>query len=194
MTRPGRLPSAQSAPGDELHCCHNRSIYCASIEPETLVELAARRKVLPAGYDAASPIRRPREFARALGVMAAEQAGPGGRIVLLRNTVDGKTFRTAHKSQAAEPIVRLLYAVLRVPIADVRVGEGGFIVFTAELRGDNSIEASIAVEPDGTCAGKISAGDTHFASRSRDVRSFEQVLKNRLAEDGVYPRESASNG
>ena len=46
-----------------------------------------------------SPIRRPREFARALGAMAAEQAGPRGRIVLLRNAVEGRTFCTAHKSQ-----------------------------------------------------------------------------------------------
>ena len=52
-----------------------------------------------AGRDAVSPIRRPRAFARALGAMAAQQAGPRGRIVLLRNTVDGRTFCTAHKSQ-----------------------------------------------------------------------------------------------
>ena len=31
--------------------------------------------------------------------MAAEQAGPHGRIVVLRNTVNGQTFCTAHKSQ-----------------------------------------------------------------------------------------------
>ena len=31
--------------------------------------------------------------------MAADLVGPGGRAVLLRNTVDGQTFCTAHKSQ-----------------------------------------------------------------------------------------------
>ena len=40
--------------------------------------LSAWREALPAGYDAVSPIRRPRAFARALGTMAAEQASPRG--------------------------------------------------------------------------------------------------------------------
>ena len=51
------------------------------------------------GYDAVSPIRRSRAFARALRAMAAEQLGPRGRIVLLRRTVDGEMFSTAHRSQ-----------------------------------------------------------------------------------------------
>ena len=54
---------------------------------------------MPAGCDTVSPIRRPRAFARALGAMVAEQAGPRGRIFLLRNTVEGRTFCTPHKSQ-----------------------------------------------------------------------------------------------
>ena len=54
---------------------------------------------MPGGYDAASPIRRPRAFARALGALAPEQAGPQGRTVLLRSTVDGEAFSTAHRSQ-----------------------------------------------------------------------------------------------
>ena len=110
----------------------------------------------------------------------AQQADAGGGTV-------------AAAAWHAEPIVQFLCAVLGVPIADVRVSEDEFIVVTAELRGDNPIEASIAVGPDGTCAGKIAAGDTHLASTAPDVRSFEQALKNRLAEVGVYRRESASN-
>ena len=85
--------------GGESHHGTNGWIYCASIEPETAEEQAAWRVAMPAGRDAVSPIRRPREFARALGAMVAEQAGPRGRIVLLRNTVEGRTFCTAHKSQ-----------------------------------------------------------------------------------------------
>ena len=54
---------------------------------------------MPDGRDVVSPIRRPREFARALGAMVAEQAGPRGRIVVLRNAVEGRTFSTAHKRQ-----------------------------------------------------------------------------------------------
>ena len=89
----------QGTLADEAHFGRNGWIYCASIEPVTPEEQAAWREGMPAGYDAVSSIRRPREFARALGAMAAEQVRPRCRIVLLRNTVDGQTFCTAHKSQ-----------------------------------------------------------------------------------------------
>lgn len=79
----------------EVHCGTNAWIYCAFIEPER----AAWRSAMPATYDTVSPTCRPREFARALGAMAAEQAGPRGRTVLLKNTVDGQVFCTAHRSQ-----------------------------------------------------------------------------------------------
>ena len=45
---------------------------------------------MPAGRDVVSPIGRPREFARALDAMVAKQAGPRGRIALLRNAVEGR--------------------------------------------------------------------------------------------------------
>ena len=83
----------------EVHHAANGWIYCASIEPETAEEQAAWRSSMPDGRDVVWPIRRPREFARALGAMVAEQAGPRGRIVVLRNAVEGRTFSTAHKSQ-----------------------------------------------------------------------------------------------
>jgi len=74
-------------------------VYCAFIEPETPEQQAAWRAAMPAGCVAVSPIHRPREFARALGAMVAEQVGPQGRRVLLRSTVDRHAFRTAHRSQ-----------------------------------------------------------------------------------------------
>ena len=86
------------ASDDEAHHGTNGWIYCASIELGTVEKQAAWRNAMP-GRGAVSPIRRLRSFARALGAMVAEQAGPRGRIVLLRNTVDGRTFCTAHKSQ-----------------------------------------------------------------------------------------------
>ena len=79
-----RLPRNESRPAPRrprrvaLYCGRNAWIYSASVEPETQAEQAAWREVLPAGYDAVSPIRRPRAFARALGTMAAEQASPRG--------------------------------------------------------------------------------------------------------------------
>ena len=84
---------------DDTHHGTNGWVYCASIEPETAAEQAAWRTAMPTDYAAVSPLRRPRAFARALGSRAAEQAGPRGRIVLLRNTVNGRAFSTAHRSQ-----------------------------------------------------------------------------------------------
>ena len=87
------------AAADEVHYGTNVWIYCTFQEPETEVERAAWREAMPRRYDAVSPIRRPREFARALGSMVADQIGPRGRTVLLRNTVEGRAFCTAHRSQ-----------------------------------------------------------------------------------------------
>ena len=93
----------------EAHHATNAWIYCASIEPQTPARQAAWRAAIPAGSDAVSPIRRRREFARTLGAMVADQAGPRGRIVVLRSAVEGRSFRTAHKSQTVYlgPVVYL---------------------------------------------------------------------------------------
>ena len=343
------------AVGGEAHHGTNGWVYCASIEPERPEERAAWRAAMPAGCDALSPIRRPRAFARALGAMVAEQAGARGRIVLLRNTIEGRTRSTAHKSQTvyhgpviyvddpvrrlegasselelslllvflkdaahraqreyrfavwaedepaedvldldvspalvdamrkprpepegsgfvragaaeysaveelegggssrararvetlpaflgtgnpivvpqprdaetlsgelretatvraavealheavdaaeagcrkdaaaaawhAEPVLRFLCTAFGCGIAGMRVNEDGFIVVMAELSGAGAVEASIAVGPEGTYACTVSAGDTHLAATAPDTRSFERVLKERLAEVGV---------
>ena len=341
--------------GGESHHGTNGWIYCASIEPGTPEEQAGWRKAMPPGCDVVSPIRRPRAFARALGAMAAEQAEPRGRVVLLRNSVEGRTFCTAHKSQTvyhgpvayledpyrrlesassglelalllvftkptahraqreyrflvwaenepvedvvelgispalvdamwkprpepedsgfvrpgaaeysvvedaagdvapevqarvetlpaflgagnpvvaprpgdgetlpgdlretapvraavealreavdgaaaacrkdaaaaawhAEPVVRFVCTAFGCGIAGMRVSEDGFIAVTAELAGNGRVEANISVGPEGTFACTVSAGDTHLASTAPDVRSFERVLKEHLAEVGV---------
>ena len=357
---PERLPATTG----EVHYGRNGWIYCACIEPGTPAERTAWRAAMPSGYDAVSPIRRPREFARALGAMAAEQVGPRGRLVLLRNTVDGQMFCTAHRSQTvyhgpvvypddpyrrlerassdlelllllvfmkhpahraqreyrfavwtdeepaedgvdlkvsptlleamrkgrpepegsgfvsagveessalediggpgasgmrlyvealpafaglsnptlapqpyvvgplpgdasettlvyatvkalraavdgvaavrrqeaaaaawhAEPILRFFCSAFGDGIVGVRVSEDGFIVVTAEFSENELVEATIAVGPDGTCACKISAGETHIAATAPDARSFEQVLKSRLAEVGVYGEDGRRRG
>ena len=341
--------------GGESHHGTDGWIFCSSIEPETAEEQAAWRSLTPAGRDAVWPIRRPREFARALGAMAAEQAGPRGRIVLLRNTVEGRTFSTAHKSQMvyhgpvayledlyrrlesassalelalllvfvkdaahraqreyrflvwaedepaegvldldvspalvgamsrlrsepegsgfvrpgaaeysavedvagagpsgtrarvealpaflgvgnpaveprpgdvetlagaareaadvraalealrsavdrtnaarrkdaaaaawhAEGVVRFLCATFSCGVGGVQVGEDGFIVIMAELRGDNVVEVSITVGPEGSCASRVSAGGAHTAATAADARSFKTLLTERLAVVGV---------
>ena len=92
-------PSAGPATGVESHYSATGWVCCASIEPETTEEQAARYEATPAGCDGVSPIRRPRVFARALGAVAAEPAGPRGRLMLVRSTVEGEWSSTAHRSQ-----------------------------------------------------------------------------------------------
>ena len=101
ISKPGCfLDQGERFTGDgESHYDTTGWIYCASTAPEAAEEQAAWRAAMPAGCDIVSPVRRPRQFARALGAMVAEQAGPRGRIVLLRNAVEGRMFSTAHKSQ-----------------------------------------------------------------------------------------------
>ena len=70
-------------------------------------------------------------------------------------------------------------------LAGVRVSNDRWIVVTAALPGDGRAEASIAVGPEGNCACTMSAGDRHLASTAPDARSFERILKRRLADLGV---------
>ena len=85
----------------------------------------------------------------------------------------------------AERIVRLVCATFGDSIAAVRVSDENFIVITAEFFGDDVIETTIAVGPEGTCACKMSVGETHRGYMAPDVQSFERVLKDRLADMGV---------
>ena len=92
-------PSSRTATDAEALFGRNGWVYCASIAPQTPAEGAAQEKAMPPGYDAVSPIRRPRAFARALGATAAGHAGPRGRTVLLRSTAAAEAFCTVHRSQ-----------------------------------------------------------------------------------------------
>ena len=65
------------------------------------------------------------------------------------------------------------------------MGEDSFIVITAEVPGNELIEVSIAVGPDGTCACRVNKSRGQIASASPDTRALEQVLASRLAELGV---------
>ena len=70
------------------------------------------------------------------------------------------------------------------------MSEENCILIQARISEPQPAEASIAVGPDGTCACKITAGNTHVAATASDAESFEDVLKNRLAEVGVRDQPS----
>ena len=123
-----------------------------------------------------------------------ETASADAAIEALRETVTradvGSRTAAAAAAWHAEPIVRFLSAAFGAAIVAVRVSEDGFIVVTAELSGNGPVEAGITVGPDGTCACRLGAGGGHLASTAPDARSFEQVLRERLAEVGVRGRYS----
>ena len=79
-------------------------------------------------------------------------------------------------------------------IAGVRVSEDSFVVITAEVAGNELVEVTIAVGPEGTCACKVSTAHGQVASASPDTRSLEQVLASRLLEVGVRGHAGAGPG
>ena len=79
-------------------------------------------------------------------------------------------------------------------VTGVRVNEDSFIVLRAEVPGDDVINVTIAVGPDGACARKVSTTEGHLASAAPDVRAFEQVLASRLGEVKVHAQSSDDPG
>ena len=118
-------------------------------------------------------------------------------VKALRAAVDGVDVACRQDAAAAawhaEPIIRFLCSTFGDGIAGVRVTEDSFIVITAEFDRDNLIDVIIAVGSEGTCACRISTADTHIASTAPDVRSFKQVLKDRLAAVGARGEDGKSN-
>ena len=126
---------------------------------------------MPDGRDVASPIRRPREFSRAFGAMVAEQAGPRGRIVVLRNAVEGRTFSTAHKSQTVYhgSVAYLEFALLLVFLEETArraQREYRFAVW-AEGRAGGRHAGSRCLDGAGRCDGEAAAGAGRQRLRAR---------------------------
>ena len=75
-------------------------LFCAAMEPATCAGWQEWWDALGEGYSHASPIYRPREFARALGGMVAEQLGPQGPVFPTTSTLKGwPPFRTENPTQ-----------------------------------------------------------------------------------------------
>jgi len=147
-------------------------------------------EALPAFFGAGNPAVVPRSRdVETLPGDSREMADVRAALKALREAV-GRADAGCRKDAAAgawhaEAVVRFLCATFGCGVAGVQVGEDGFTVITAELRGDNLVEVSITVGPEGTCACRVSAGGTHTAGAAADARSFEAVLKERLAQAGV---------
>ena len=139
-----------------------------------------------AGFAGGNPTITPQRYAEdRLPGDVSETTLVYATVKALRAAVDGVDVACRQDAAAAawhaEPIIRFLCSTFGDGIAGVRVTEDSFIVITAEFGRDNLIDVIIAVGSEGTCACRISTADTHIASTAPDVRSFKQVLKDRLA-------------
>ena len=77
----------------------NGWIYSTSIQPGDDDDEQCWRASMPTDYDHRQRIPRPREFARALGLMAAEQLGPRGKETTLNAKFADQRFESRHRDQ-----------------------------------------------------------------------------------------------
>jgi len=87
---------------DYLSFGKNGWIFSTSIEPISQAEKDSWRESIPAEYDYVSHIHRPREFARALGSMVAEQLGPHGKEEEMKHSFDEIHRSTFHRNQVID--------------------------------------------------------------------------------------------
>ena len=134
--------------------------------------------VAPARHDVE---RFPDDLRATAAIHAAAEA--------LRAAVDQLDTRSSRDAAAAawlsEPVVRFFCSTYGGAVTGVRVSEDSFMVVTAEIPGNELVEVTIVVGPDGTCACQVSTARGQVASASPDPRALEQVLTSRLAELGV---------
>ena len=134
--------------------------------------------VAPARHDVE---RFPDDLRATAAIHAAAEA--------LRAAVDqldtGSSRDAAAAAWLSEPVVRFFCSTYGGAVTGVRVSEDSFMVVTAEIPGNELVEVTIVVGPDGTCACQVSTARGQVASASPDPRALEQVLTSRLAELGV---------
>ena len=126
----------------------NGWIFCTSIEPACQEEMSNWWITLPKNYDHISYIRRPREFAKALGLMVAEQCGPQGKENYLKGTFgDLEESQTYHRCQTVfhGPVVYLddPYKVISEEMSEV--GRMLLPVFVKRLEYEDQNEYRFAI-------------------------------------------------
>ena len=142
----------------------NGWIFCTSIEPKNQEEYNEWQQSLDDRYDHVTRIYRPREFARALGSMVAEQLGPQGSEDVMKHGIGDHKFKTVHKTQIVyhgpviyekEPYGRALSAStplesITLPIFAKRIQYGAqqeyrFLVVTKEEPSDVTVDLDVSL-------------------------------------------------
>ena len=148
-------------------------------------------------------IRRPtitpsRYRAEELPADVRETAAVHAAVEALRAAVDQLEAEPGRDAAAAAwhaaSVVQFFCSTYGGAVTGVRVNEDNFVVITATVPGEDVIDVTIAVGPDGPCACKVSVADGHRASVAPDVRAFEEVLECRLAEVGVRAQAGDDRG
>ncbi len=143
-------------------------------------------------------IRPPRHRTEGLPAELRETAAVHAAVEALRAAVDQLDAEPGRDAAAAAwhaaSVVRFFCSTYGGAVTGVRVNEDSFIVATATVSGDDVIDVTIAVGPDGTCACKVGTADGHLASAAPDARAFEQVLAGRLAEARVHAQTGDGRG
>lgn len=134
-------------------------------------------------------ITTPRDGAEDLPAEPRETAGLHAAVEALRAAVDQLDAEPGRDAAAAAwhaaSVLRFFCSTYGGAVTGVRVNEDSFIVATATVPGDDVIDVTIAVGPDGTCACKVSTAGGHLASAAPDPHVFEHVLASRMAEAGM---------
>ncbi len=127
-----------------------------------------------------------------------ETAAVHAAVEALRAAVDQLEAEPGRDAAAAAwhaaSVVRFFCSTYGGAVTGVRVNEDSFVVIAATVPGDDVIDVTLAVGPDGTCACKVSAAGRDLASAAPELRVFEQVLAGRLAEAGVHARTGHDQG
>ena len=137
--------------GRSLESGKNGWIFCTSIEPTTEEEWRAWRDTLQDDYDHVSFIQRPREFARALATMVAEQQGPQGTPTELTHSFEGEpTVRTEHVTQwlVHGPVIYVddVYALIQAATSKFELALLPLFAKSREYRDQREYRFSISTE------------------------------------------------
>ena len=105
---------------------NNGWIFCAAVEPTTPEEWTLWHGTLQENYDHVSYIERPREFARALATMAAQQQEPQGDPIKFTNSIeDVPNILTRHPVQLLYhgPVIYVddVYALLQAATSKAEI-------------------------------------------------------------------------
>ena len=183
----------------------NGWVWCAAVEPENQQQWDAWQESLGDDYDCVTTIRSPREFARQLALMAAQQIGPCGSpatfthpytkhetkhpsVSVFHGAVAYVDDPHAYVSDAVESFERMLRAVFfkHTKYADQR--EYRFVIWTAaepeevvvNLQATPELLAQVSTTP-------IGSGEAYANAQAAPLVEHNRSVKQADGADATFP-------